>query len=177
MKIIDQYFEIEKGDLDKEDMLRIERAARTCYKSEGDIKEGSAEILLEKLIKSEHTAMLEFADVTVRIITNRGVTHELVRHRIASFAQESTRYCNYSKEQFGHELTFIRPVFWEFCQDKYGKWEQSMARAEKEYFELLEMGAAPQEARDVLPNALKTEICIKTNFREWRHIFKLRNAP
>jgi len=119
--------------------------------------------------------MLEFMDITVKFITNRGVSHELVRHRICSFAQESTRYCNYG----GKDMQFITPVWLEdiicasFPQHTF---INSLVAAERAYNELLRLGWTPQQAREVLPNALKTEIVMKTNLREWRHILKLRCA-
>jgi len=151
----------------------IEQAARTCYKSEDKMEEGSDVALFERLRKSGHHAMLEFGDATVKFITNRGVTHELVRHRLCSFAQESTRYCNYGKEKFGKEITFIHPV-WRNGPIGWKTFLLSLEDAERSYFKLLENGWTPQEAREVLPNALKTEIVVKANLREWRHIFKLR---
>jgi thymidylate synthase (FAD) len=162
----------------------IEQAARTCYKSEDKMKEGSDVALFERLRKSGHHAMLEFGDATVRFITNRGVTHELVRHRLCSFAQESTRYCNYGKDKFDNQVTFIKPVWfttdqWGFgggclLEDPEATFIRSLKQAETNYFTLLDNGWSPQEAREVLPNALKTEIVVKANLREWRHIFKLR---
>ncbi len=113
---------------------------------------------------------------TVRFIVDRGVSHELVRHRVASFAQESTRYCNYGKEKFGKEITFIKPAFWEKGSEQYKHWSKACSFTENAYFKLLEDGATPQEARAVLPNSLKTEIVVTANVREWRHIFKLRTA-
>lgn len=150
-----------------EDALEIiEQAARTCYKSEDKIKKGSAEKLVKMLIARGHEAMLEFADATVKIICDRGVTHEIVRHRIASYAQESTRYCNYGK--LG--VTFMYPSDFEFDEDDL----LFLEAVEKQYNDCLEKGRTPQQARYFLINGLKTEINMKMNFREWRHFFKLR---
>ena len=124
--------------------------------------------------KSGHHAMLEHVWMTVRFITDRGISHELVRHRIASFAQESTRYCNYSKNKFGNEITVIRPAFWEEDSKCYREWNIAMILAENHYIRLLKHGARPEQARSVLPNSLKTEIVISANMREFRHILKLR---
>ena len=118
--------------------------------------------------------------ITVRFICDRGVTHELVRHRIASYSQESTRYCNYCNDKFGNELTFIRPCFWdENTEDgkaKMAVWKEAMENIEKEYNQLISMGAKPEEARSILPNSLKTEIVVTMNLRSWRHFFELRTS-
>lgn len=111
---------------------------------------------------------------TVRFVCDRGVSHELVRHRVASFAQESTRYCNYSKDKFGNEITVIRPCFWGKDSAELGEWEVSCRQSEYAYFNLLKEGATPQEARSVLPNSLKTEIMITATEEEWQHIINLR---
>lgn len=100
----------------------------------------------------------------------------MVRHRLASFAQESTRYCNYSKEKFGNEITVIKPFFLEQGTDAYDRWEDAMKACEASYFDMLKCGCSPQEARSVLPNSLKTEIAITANYREWRQILRLRTA-
>ncbi len=155
----------------------LEVAGRTCYKSEEKITDESAISFVKKLIDRGHEAMIEHFSVSVRFICDRGVSHEIVRHRIASFAQESTRYCNYSKAQFGNEITVIEPLFWEKDSPAYNVWETACAAAERFYFELLKRGANAQEARSVLPNSLKTEIVVTMNLREWRHFFKLRTAP
>lgn len=124
--------------------------------------------------------MVEHSSLSVRFIVDRGVSHELVRHRIASFAQESTRYCNYSKDKFDNGVTFIKPFFFdenEKSNSCYELWEIAMSTAETCYLQLLKSGATPQEARSVLPNSTKTEIVITANYREWRNFFKLRTAP
>ncbi len=115
---------------------------------------------------------------TIKFVTDRGVTHELVRHRPVSYSQESTRYCNYSKGKFGGELTFINPVFWKKYgeEDKRLSWHYSLLGIEGNYMELIEKGAIPQEARSVLPNSLKTEIAVTTNLKEWAWIMKLRTS-
>ena len=176
MKIIDARYEI----LDKIDgmevLKKIERVARTCYKSEDYIKEGSAERLVKSLIDRGHEAMLEHYSFSVKFVCDRGVSHEIVRHRVASFAQESTRYCNYSKDKFGNELTFIKPCFWGEYSHEYISWCESMRDAEIKYFELLKLEVTPEQARSVLPNSIKTEIVMTSNLREWRHFLKLRTA-
>ena len=174
MQAIKPYTQIYK-DFDGQKMLqKIEAAARTCYKSEGKIQEGSAAKLVAGLIKSGHEAMLEHASVTVKFVVDRGISHELVRHRLASFAQESTRYCNYSKDDFGSEITFIIPDYLEYKSEGWNIWKESMKQAEDAYFKMLDFGLSPQQARAVLPNSLKTEVVMTANLREWRHFFKLR---
>ena len=113
--------------------------------------------------------------ISIKATTDRGVTHELVRHRLASFSQESTRYCNYSKDKFGNEITVIRPT--SITEETYPIWKEAMEIAEKLYFEMVSKGASPQLARSVLPNSLKTEICITASLKEWKLIFDLRCAP
>lgn len=174
MQAIKAYTQI-YNDFDGQKMLeKIEQVARTCYKSEGKIQEGSAAKMVASLIKSGHEAMLEHASVTVKFVVDRGISHELVRHRLASFAQESTRYCNYSKDDFGSEITFIIPEYLEYKSEGWNIWKESMKQAEDTYFKMLDFGLSPQQARAVLPNSLKTEVVMTANLREWRHFFKLR---
>lgn len=174
MQAIKAYTQI-YNDFDGQKMLeKIEQVARTCYKSEGKIQEGSAAKMVASLIKSGHEAMLEHASVTVKFVVDRGISHELVRHRLASFAQESTRYCNYSKDDFGSEITFIIPEYLEYKSEGWNIWKKSMKQAEDAYFKMLDFGLSPQQARAVLPNSLKTEVVMTANLREWRHFFKLR---
>ena len=183
MKLIKPSFSILTSEADIELATRdIELAARTCYKSEAKIHKGSDLELIHKLIDRRHEAMLEFGpSITVKFICDRGVSHELVRHRIASFAQESTRYCNYSSDH----ITFIIPLWTRFEEGKPPNrsqndhnpewmWLDVMYKAEEYYNMLIAFGWSPQQARSVLPNSLKTEINIKANIREWRHIFRLR---
>jgi len=159
----------------------IEVAGRICYKSENAMTEGTAERFVERILKQGHESVIEHSAMTVKIICDRGVTHELVRHRLCAFSQESTRYCNYSGG-----ITFVIPP-WISLQEReyfYGEyieadeeiliWLATMWNTEKNYISLLSLGWAPQQARSVLPNSLKTEIVVTANFREWRHIFKLR---
>jgi thymidylate synthase (FAD) len=174
MKVIEPYFEI-LHMADSDEILRhLELAARTCYKSEDKIGEGTAEGFLRRILKTGHESVIEHISVTVRLVCDRGVTHEIVRHRLCSFSQESTRYANYSKEKFGREITVIRPFFWGQDSEQYKEWEKAMEMCEKAYLTLLDQGAKAQEARSVLPNSLKTDIVITANIREWRHMFKLR---
>lgn len=163
--------------LDGKEMLKkIEKIGRVCYKSEDRITEDSAEKFVRNILKSGHESVIEHEKISVRIICDRGVTHEIVRHRIASYSQESTRYCNYSNEKFGKELTLIQPLFWSEDSEEYKVWLDSMQVIEDNYNKLMELGAEPQQARSILPNSLKTEIVVTMNLREWRHFFKLRTA-
>ena len=155
-------------------LRQLERCGRVCYKSEDKITEESASRFVKGLVKSGHEAMIEHFFLTVKFICDRGVSHEIVRHRIASYAQESTRYCNYGKEGFGSEITVIAPLFLQEGTKGWDLWKESCEAAEKAYFDLLDWGCSPQEARSVLPNSLKTEIIVTMNLREWRHFFKLR---
>lgn len=202
MKIIKAGYEIMDDINAKEIYKKIERAGRTCYKSEDKITDESAEKFVRGLIKRGHEAMLEHASMTVKFIADRGVSHEMVRHRIASFAQESTRYCNYSSDKFGKEITVIGPCFFDDisaerkkeikdyidgridnlsteCTNReraFGEWYLSCEHSEIAYFAMLENGCTPEEARGVLPTNLKTEVVVTTNMREWRHILNLRAA-
>ena len=174
MRVINAGYEI-ISELNGEEILKhIERCARVCYKSEDRITDGSAEKMVAALIRSGHEAMLEHYSFTVKFICDRGIANELVRHRIASFAQESSRYCCYAKDKFGKELTFINPCFWEPDSDNYARWFHEMDESEKTYLAMIEDGATPEQARDILPLSIKTEIVMTANLREWRHFFKLR---
>ena len=155
---------------------RIETAGRTCYKSENHITPESSRKFAAMVVKNQHEAMLEHASIMVRFTVDRGVSHEIVRHRMASFAQESTRYCNYSKDKFGNELTFIKPCYFE-TDTATAIWDALMNASEAAYMEMINnMHKTPQEARSVLPNSLKTEVVMTANIRELRHFLRLRAA-
>ena len=158
-------------------LKRLEQCGRVCYKSEAKITDTSAPAFVAGIIKRGHEAVLEHCSFTVKFICDRGVSHEIVRHRVASYCQESTRYCNYSKEGFGSEITVIKPCFLHPYTDGFNLWEEDCLFAEQTYFNLLECGCSPQEARSVLPNSLKTEVVMTANIREWRHFLKLRCSP
>lgn len=200
MRIIEPSYEIltEISEGGVKELQHVEKIGRVCYKSEGKITEDgeSAKKFVQMLIGRGHEAMIEHSTLSVKFTVDRGVSHELVRHRIASFAQESTRYCNYSKDKFDNGVTFVKPgwceenisgtykIVWDgLCglsdrcvpKDKATNWWfWHMALAERDYLKLIENGWTPQEARSVLPNSTKTEIIITTNYREWRSILKLR---
>ena len=181
MQVIKPSIEI----IDMEDyekiVKKIERIGRVCYKSEGKITEDSAEKFIRGLLTRQHESVIEHENVTVRFVCDRGVTHEIVRHRIASYSQESTRYCNYSGDKFNSQITVIDlasgfqyDLSKENDKAKYEVWAKAMENAEQAYFRMLELGATPQEARSVLPNSLKTEIVVTMNLRSWRNFFRLR---
>lgn len=179
MKIVEPKYEIltdiSEGGI--KELQQIERVARVCYKSEDKITPDgeSAKKLVGFLVKQGHEAMLEHSQLSVLFTCDRGVANELVRHRIASFAQESTRYCNYSKEKFGGELSFIRPYYIDdLSEEACDAISDSCLWAEKLYLQLIKDGLRPEQARCVLPLCLKTEIVVTANYREWRNIFKLR---
>jgi thymidylate synthase (FAD) len=179
MKIIKSSYEILTPINRNEILKSIEVAGRTCYKSEDKITVDSASKFVKMLINRGHEAMIEHNNITVKFICDRGVSHEIVRHRIASYAQESTRYCNYSNDKFGNTITVIEPCFWSeegVDDDKFALWKCACEYAESYYFKLIKSGASAQEARTVLPNSLKTEIVVTMNLREWRHFLKLRTA-
>jgi len=158
-------------EIDERKMLkRIEEAGRTCYQSSHKISDESYKNFVRMIIANGHESVMEHEVISVRFIVDRGVSHELVRHRIASFSQESTRYCNYGKK----DIEFIEPCFWYEADLRREAWEEAMKGAEEYYKRLLDLGAQPQEARSVLPNSLKTDIVITANLREWRTIFKQR---
>ena len=195
MKVIKQSWTFES--LPGNVLEAIEKVGRTCYKTEEKIVPGTAEKFVKKIIESGHLSVIEHVNVSVRIITDRGVTHELVRHRLAAYSQESTRYCNYSQEKFGNEITVILPVWFyslnvdetiekldtdsaaiilpgNVIEEQFVRWLWAMRQCEYVYFDLLKLNQTPQEARAVLPNSLKTEIVVTANLREWRHILTLR---
>ena len=176
MKIIEPSVELVEDFDAAAIMKKIERAGRVCYKSEGNIKDDSAEKFIRGIIKRGHESVIEHATVSFKIVCDRGVTHELVRHRIASYSQESTRYCDYSAGKFGGDLTFIKPCFWQDDDENFLLWKETMAQLEKNYLTLRANDAKPEEARSILPNSLKTEIFVTMNLREWRHFLKLRTA-
>lgn len=178
MRIVDASYTILTpiSDGGIKELQHIERIGRTCYKSEDRITEDgeSARKFVKGLIARKHDAMLEHSTLSVTFVVDRGVSHEMVRHRIMSFAQESTRYCNYAGNKFGNEITFIRPCFFPADSIEWDRWEDACRAAESYYFSLIEIGCKPEQARSVLPNSLKTEITMTGNYREWRHFFFLR---
>ncbi len=176
MKIIKPSIEILDNITPVEVLKKLELCGRVCYKSEDKITDESAVKFISNIIKRGHESVLEHVSFSVRFICDRGVSHEIVRHRIASYSQESTRYCNYSKGQFNGEITVIEPLYLEPGTEGYEIWKKACQEAEDNYFKLLQYGCTAQEARAVLPNSLKTEIVMTANIREWRHFLKLRTS-
>ena len=159
------------------DIRALAEIARTCYKSESDImNENRDRALVRHLIENGHHAMLEHGHMTFRIICDRGVSHEIVRHRLASYAQESTRYCNYGQDKHGGVITVVKPLCIDEDTPEYAMWEDACLKAEWAYMHLLKQGVKPENARSVLPTCLKTEIVMTANYREWRHFFQLRSV-
>ena len=177
MRLVSPSFEILNPPKREEVLRHLELCGRVCYKSEDKMTEESASRMVRMLIERGHESPIEHFSISVRIIRDRGVSHEWVRHRVASYSQESTRYCNYSNAKFGSELTFIKPYFAEPGSPLFTEWEKAMENAENSYFAMLKEGAKPEDARSVLPNSLKTEFICTMNLREWRHFFALRCAP
>jgi thymidylate synthase (FAD) len=176
MRIIDPSYElfffVPEDGFTAEQM--IERVARNCYKSEDKITEESAGKFVRMLRERGHHAMLEFGYAVAHIVADRGLSHELVRHRLASFAQESTRYCNYLKGKFGSEIAVIKQP--NLTEEQQEMWMEAIAEAERWYMLLIKSGVKAQIARSVLPIGLRAEINIGANLREWRHIFRMRCA-
>lgn len=175
MKVVNQSYDILTIHDGKTILKHIEFLGRTCYKSEGKITNDSAEAFVKMLIKNGHESVLEHESITVKFICDRGISHELVRHRIASYTQESTRFCNYSKDKFNNEITVIDQDFIEGSAVR-NMWLTLCKEAENCYFHMLKCGTTPQEARSVLPTCLKTELIVTANLREWRLIFKQRTS-
>ena len=174
MKIIKPTFEI-LTQLDGEAILKhIEMCGRTWYQSEAAITDDSYKRFVENIINRGHESVLEHFSITVRFIVDRGIYHEIVHHRIASFSQESTRYCNYSNGKFGNEIMFIKPFYFQEGTREYEIWKETCHNIERVYLNLIANGATAQEARAILPNSLKTELIMTANLREWRHFLKLR---
>jgi len=186
MNIKQSEYSIETSIDGNEIMKQIERVGRTCYKSENQITNSSADKFVRGLIKRGHEAMIEHNAITVRFTCDRGVSHEIVRHRVASFGQESTRYCNYAQDKFSNQISVIdisngikldlqmQELDFTAIYKIISEWKSAMEDAEHHYFKMLKLGSTPQIARSVLPNSLKTEIVVTMNVREWRHFFMLR---
>ena len=165
--------------IDREDIIkRIETAGRTCYKSESNITEESASKFVKAIVKSGHHSVIEHVHLTVRITTNRGVSHEIVRHRLANYSQESSRYVDYTKDKFGGQVKFIdiREGFPELSDDLYKEWLYGCQSSEACYQALKENGAHTDIARSVLNNSVSTEIVMTANLREWLHFCKIRSG-
>jgi len=166
-------------------LKHLEKIARTCYRSEDKISAdgASAKKLIASLIKSGHEAMIEHYNISVRFVSDMGFYKDLTRHRMASYAIESTRYCNYSKGKFGNELTFSKPQHITEGTPEYDIWYKCMLDIEKAYMKMAnlkdsagELYIKPDQLRMLLPHSINAEINITANLREWRHIFRLRTS-
>jgi len=158
-------------------LKKIERCGRVCYKSEDKITDESAVKFVNMITHNlKHESVLEHHSITVKVVCDRGISHEIVRHRIGAYSQESTRYCNYCKDKFNNEITVIWPHHLDYkAPQANDAWQKSMEDAEKNYFTLLNgWDWKPQEARGVLPTELKTEVVMTYNLRQWRHFFRMR---
>lgn len=173
MQIVDPYIQVEKVD-GTQIMKNIERACRTCYRSEGKITEESYKTLLKNCITRGHESVLEHEKITIRMYCDLGVYKDITRHRIASFSIESTRYCNYGKDKFGNELKFIKPCNMEEGTELYKLWEDACENIEKDYIEMSNLGALPDQLRMILPHSIAAEVTMTANIREWKHILSLR---
>ena len=172
MKIVEPWIEVEKIDGIKI-MKKIERACRTCYRSEGKITEDSYKRLLTNCINRGHESVLEHEKVTVRIYNDIGSYKDLTRHRFASFSVESTRYCSYDKDKYGNEISFMDPVYIE-DEKVYEVWKKTMQDIENSYLEMKKLGATTDMCRNILPHSTAAEYTMTANIREWKHIFELR---
>ena len=172
MRIVEPWIKVEKID-GKQIMKRIDRACRTCYRSEGKITEDSYKKLIKNCITSGHESVLEHEKVTVRIYSDIGSYKDLTRHRFASFSVESTRYCSYDKDKYGNEIAIMNPVYIE-DKEVYEVWKKTMEEMEKGYMEMKRLGASTDMCREVLPHSTAGEYTMTANIREWKHILKLR---
>ncbi len=174
MKIVDPWIEVEKID-GINIMKKIERACRTCYRSEGNISEDSYKNLLKNCINRGHESVLEHEKVTIRMYCDIGVYKDLTRHRFASFSIESTRYCSYDKDKYGNEIKCINPSY---IEDKeiYEEWKKSMEEIEKRYMKMKELGASTDMCRLILPHSTAAEVTMTADIREWKHILSLRTS-
>ncbi len=172
MKIVEPYIKVEKFD-GKEIMKKIERACRTCYRSEDKITEESYKNLLKNCINRGHESVLEHEKITVRIYSDVGSYKDLTRHRFASFSVESTRYCSYDKDKYGNEISFMNPIY---IEDKeiYNTWKNTMQEIEKGYIRMKQLGAMTDMCRNILPHSTAAEYTMTANIREWKHILSLR---
>ena len=174
MRIVEPWIKVERID-GKKIMKRIERACRTCYRSEGKITDDSYKNLINNCITRGHESVLEHEKVTVRIYSDIGSYKDLTRHRFASFSVESTRYCSYDKDKYGNEIAFINPVYIE-DKEMYKVWGKTMQEIEKNYIKMKKLGATTDMCRELLPHSTAGEYTMTANIREWKHILSLRTT-
>ena len=172
MKIDKAHVEL-VSNTDYDEMLKVnELAIRNCYRSGDKIAYGSAEKIVRAIIKSGHEAMIEFASATFSVRTDRAIANQIVRHRLANYAQESTRYCNYSQDRFGASVHFIEPMGMD--DRSFNEWFKACEEAEAHYFSLISKGCKAEQARSVLPLCTATTLYMNMNMREIRHFLSLR---
>jgi len=176
MKVIKPSIEIlTPFDFMVEQLKIIELAGRNCYKSEDKICEGSYNKMIGMLRTLKHESVMEHASITVRMIGSRAMSHQLVRHRIAAYSQESQRYCNYGKGKFGSQITFIEPIgFDSWSETARLNFTKGLESSEQFYLQSIQDGVKAEDARGLLPNQVKTEVVVTMNLRSWRHFLKLR---
>lgn len=173
MEIIEPWIEVEPFD-GVDIMKKIEKACRTCYRSEGNITEDSYKNLLKNCINRGHESVLEHEKITVRMQCSINTYKDLTRHRAgASFSIESTRYCRYDKDKFGNNIKFINPVYIT-DENNYNAWKECMGNIEKYYMMMANNGAKPDECRTLLPHSVAAEVVMTCNIREWKHVLELR---
>ena len=174
MKIVEPWIKVEKIDGIKI-MKRIERACRTCYRSEGNITEDSYKNLLKNCLNRGHESVLEHEKITVRVYGDIGTYKDLTRHRFASFSIESTRYCSYDKDKYGNEITVINPSYIE-SKEIYEAWKDGIENLEKAYMNMKKLGATNDMCRELLPHSTGAEYTMTANIREWKHILEVRTT-
>ena len=174
MRIVEPWIKVEKID-GKQIMKRIERACRTCYRSEDKISEESYKNLLTNCLNRGHESVLEHEKITVRIYSDIGTYKDLTRHRFASFSVESTRYCSYDKDKYGNEIAVVNPVYME-DKEVFETWKKAIEDMEKAYMKMKELGASTDMCREVLPHSTAAEYTMTANIREWKHILELRTT-
>lgn len=175
MKIIEPYIIMEKYDA-KKIMKNLEKACRTCYRSEDKITEESYKTLLKNCINRGHESILEHEKITIQMVCDIGVYKDLTRHRLASFSIESTRYCNYGKDKFDNEIKFIKPCNIDEDSEIYDFWKHTMERVEMNYLHMAARGATPDQMRMLLPHSTAALVTMTANIREWKHILSLRTT-
>jgi len=174
MRIVEPWIKVEEFD-GKKIMKKIERACRTCYRSEGKVSEDSYKTLLKNCITRGHESVLEHEKVTVRVYSDVGSYKDLTRHRFGSFSIESTRYCSYDKDKYGNEIAFINPVYIE-DKETYEIWKKTMQEIENGYIKMKQLGATTDMCREILPHSTAAEYVMTANIREWKHILSLRTT-
>ena len=174
MRLVEPWIKVENFDGVKI-MKRIERACRTCYRSEDKISDESYKNLLTNCLNRGHESVLEHEKITVRIYSDIGTYKDLTRHRFASFSVESTRYCSYNKDKYGNEIAVVNPVYME-DKEVFETWKKAIEDMEKAYMKMKELGASTDMCREILPHSTAAEYTMTANIREWKHILELRTT-